>query len=123
MTRLSVATTPCRQWSVAATEIDGHAVLLDDSTGSRLVLDQLASLVWSLLDGRSTLGELVEDLSEAYEASSARVREDVFALVQRLASDGFVHLERAGRHRVPRRSVDDTEVISHPRYLDRAEST
>jgi hypothetical protein len=65
-------------------------VLVDTSTGGSLVLDRLGSLVWSVLDGRGTLGEISADLAEVFEAPVDQVGADVLGLARKLAEAGLL---------------------------------
>ena len=65
-------------------------VLVDTSTGGSLVLDRLGSLVWSVLDGRGTLGEISADLAEVFEAPVDQVGADVLELARKLAEAGLL---------------------------------
>ena len=71
---------------------DGSTTLVDTATGATVVLDPVGSVVWSVLDGRSSLGAIVADIVEVYAAPHEVVATDVLALVDRLGQAGLVTL-------------------------------
>ncbi len=81
---------PVRKGSVASSELDGEAVLLDTDTGSVHLLDSIGSVVWSCFDGSATLAELARDLAEAFSAEPDRVYSDVLALARQLGRQGLL---------------------------------
>ena len=94
-TRITGAFAPNRNRTVASREIGGGAVLLDGATGTLLELNPFASIVWSCLDGATSIDELVTDLSREFRASPTRVRRDVVHLVHELHTSGL--LDDGGR--------------------------
>ena len=75
--------------TVASVEVEGQLVLLDER-GVAHALDPVASVVWSLFDGTSTLGELSADLSAAFGASLSEVHTGVVSLVEELHDKGML---------------------------------
>lgn len=75
---------------LTSVELDGETVIHDDSNGSVHVLDPIATVVWAVLDGTSTLEEIAVDLAEAFAAPVAQVNEDVLALARRLGRSGLL---------------------------------
>jgi hypothetical protein len=71
-------------------EIDGERVLYDTVTGRTARLDRVGSLIWSLLDGETPLGELVDDLAAGFSAPRDVVANDVLALLVDLWEQGFL---------------------------------
>lgn len=79
--------------TIAHVELDGEGVLYDEVTNQIHLLDPIATLIWSGLDGRTTLEALSAELSEAFDADPDRVRFDVMEAVrgfaeQELLADG-----------------------------------
>jgi hypothetical protein len=82
--------------SAAGVEVDGERVLLDRSTGSLHKLNDVGAAIWSRLDGSRTLGSLVAELSEEFEADSDRVADDVRDFLTQLAQLGLLEGETPG---------------------------
>jgi PqqD family protein of HPr-rel-A system len=72
-----------RPW-VAAVELDGETVLYDESSGRLHLLDSVATVVWSRLDGAATVDDLTRDLSATFAADESRVRADLTEFLRRL---------------------------------------
>jgi Coenzyme PQQ synthesis protein D (PqqD) len=81
---------PARREGISQAEIDGELVLLDTQSGTLHVLDRVAAAVWSELDGVRSVDAIVEELSDAAEAETERVREDVARFLDQLARGGLL---------------------------------
>jgi len=76
--------------TLSSVELDGETVIYDDSNGSIHLLDPIATVVWSVLDGTSTLEEIAADLTEAFNADPDQVRNDVVTLARNLGHSGLL---------------------------------
>jgi hypothetical protein len=76
--------------AVHTVEIDGEAVLLDQSAERLHHLNATATLVWACLDGRSSLGRIATDLSAELGAPFATVLADTVEVVLRLGDEGLL---------------------------------
>ena len=75
---------------ITSVEVDNVAVLYDESYGVCHRLDPVATVIWSLLDGSTTVDELVEELAELYATDRSTVEVDVFALMRHLGDLGVL---------------------------------
>jgi len=71
-------------------ELDGEAVLVSSSTQRTWVLNSTASFVWKHCDGSTSLHDIARGLAAAGCAEMHRVRRDVTAFCQELASVGLL---------------------------------
>jgi PqqD family protein of HPr-rel-A system len=62
-------------------ELDGEAVIYDERNGDVHRLNPTATLVFSMLDGATTLDELARDLGEAYSQPVGRIEAQLRELV------------------------------------------
>jgi hypothetical protein len=75
---------------VVARDIEGEIIIVPLAAGIGETEDELYTLnetgraVWDRLDGRRTLGQVVEELAVEYEASEEVLRADVLGLVDEL---------------------------------------
>lgn len=76
--------------AVHTVEIDGEAVLLDETRERLHLLNASATLVWQCFDGQATLGEIVSDLSDVLDEPREQVLVDTIAVTQRLVGEGLV---------------------------------
>jgi chromosome condensin MukBEF complex kleisin-like MukF subunit len=81
---------PSRGSTVHAVEIDGEAVLLDETSGRLHLLNTTGALVWSCFDGSASLAEIFDDVSDAFGVSRERVAVDSLAIVRRLVAEGLL---------------------------------
>jgi hypothetical protein len=76
---------------VVAREIEGELIIVPLAAGIGDLEDELYTLndsgkaVWSLLDGRRSLKQVVQALSDEYEAPLEEIEQDVLGLVGELA--------------------------------------
>lgn len=70
----------------------GEAILYDTQAHDVVYLDQTATMVWMLVDGARTLGEIVELIAAAYPESREAVARDVPSVLSRLAEAGAIEL-------------------------------
>lgn len=75
---------------IAATELDGEVVLYDEQTGRVHVLNHSGAVVWQLLDGTASVGEIAAAIAEASGGDLDAVTFDVLALVRMLADLGVL---------------------------------
>jgi len=69
---------------VAFVEIDGEGVVYDPRCQKTHLLNPTAVLVWRLLDGATSIEELIMQLSEIFAADPQVVQDDVRRLVSEL---------------------------------------
>lgn len=81
---------PRRAAAASGLEVDGKPFVLDRSTGSMHVLNDVAAEIWARLDGSSTMSSLVAELSDAFDADPARVERDVQEFIAQLGRLGLL---------------------------------
>lgn len=82
--------------TVAAVELDGEAVLLDADSGAVHTLNPTATLVWLCCDGTARLGEIIDDLTDAYsDAGREVIAADVVQLARSIGRQGLLEGVRA----------------------------
>lgn len=102
---------PFRLASVANVEVDGEGVLLDKITGSLHLLNPVANVVWSCMDGSGTVDELAVDISAAFAADLEQVRCDVLAFARELGRRGL--LKGVVSSEPPKPDLDDEESVAN----------
>ena len=75
---------------IVAREIEGEVIIVPLVAGIGDLEDELFTLndsgkaIWKLLDGKRTLSEVVESLSQEYDATPVEIERDVLGLVNEL---------------------------------------
>lgn len=75
---------------IVVREIEGEVVIVPLTSGigdledELLTLNETARDIWSRLDGRRPLAEIVRDLEAGYDAADGLVHEDVLGFLQEL---------------------------------------
>lgn len=62
------------------------------------ILNEVGSLVWQLLDGRTELDQIAEAISREYEVAAQEATKDLTELVASLEAAGLVQLCRESEH-------------------------
>ena len=70
-------------------EIDDGGVLVDEEAGRGYALNATASVLWSLFDSRSSLGELADDVSNMFGVPRQEVADSCHGLVRVLGELGL----------------------------------
>ena len=73
---------PVGREEITSVELDGEAVLYDESTQAMHVLNPTATVVWSCCDGTVSVDQLIDELAEAYGVEREVVADDVLGLVR-----------------------------------------
>jgi hypothetical protein len=81
---------PCRNSRVATRTIDGEAVIVSPDDSMLHNLNEVATIVWEMADGRHSLSDIAARLSEDYEVDAKEAMQDVQALCDELASKGVL---------------------------------
>jgi len=81
---------------VVARDIEGHLVIVPLTSNVGDMEDELYSLnetgreIWDRLDGKTSLRDLINQLSEEYEASFQEIEADVFGLMKEFLKRKFI---------------------------------
>jgi coenzyme PQQ synthesis protein D (PqqD) len=75
---------------VAWVTIADEVVLYRVSDAASLVLNSTAGLLWQCLDGQSRLGEIFDDLAEAFGADRVAVEGDCVPVLERWLAERLV---------------------------------
>ena len=81
---------PRRRSGIVHQVIDAEALLYDQLSGRTHRMNKTALSVWRACDGRSTTGEMAQELAEAYQVSLERALEDVEQLIAAFARTDLV---------------------------------
>ena len=77
-----------RSRSVVWEVLDGRAVLWDSDSGRALSLNSTATAVWRALDGTATVGEVVDELADAFGGDQVVIAGGVEELLRQLCDWG-----------------------------------
>ena len=88
---LGDGTRVCRHPNVASRTIDGQEVVIVPSSRKLQILNEVATSIWSLCDGRS-VKEIVDAITSEYKVSRARASRDVREFVTQIHRRGMVEL-------------------------------
>lgn len=81
---------PAVRSDVETAVIDGEMVIFDPTSSLVHQLNAIGSVVWQLLDGSSTVAELVADLAEVFEVPTEQVWSDVRQLLNMMGEQDLL---------------------------------
>ncbi len=64
--------------------IDNEAVLLWHETGDILVLNETASFIWRLLDGKNDIETITSEITKNFDVSEPQAKKDAIDIIQTL---------------------------------------
>lgn len=115
---------PRRAAGLHAIGVDKEILLLDPRTHRLHLLDPVASVIWSVLDGEVTIDELAGDLADVFEVAVPTVRSDLDGLVRALGASALLEGAEPSDHQLvgataPGRATgsDEAEGLWRPDYL------
>lgn len=76
--------------NVGTVEVEDRVVLVDEGAGRGHALNPTGSLVWRLLGPAAPLGDLIEDLADAFGVPRPDVADSVVGLVRDFGSLGLL---------------------------------
>ena len=90
--RFALSSTVIKSDQVLSQEVSGETVLLDLSSEQYFGLDRVGTRFWQLLDGRRSLGEVIDSMLEEYDVSQEQLHSDVFALLEALQAAHLIEV-------------------------------
>lgn len=85
-----------RSDEIVIREIEGHFILIPLKYGPENQEDELFTLnntarsIWKKLDGKKTIGQIIQELAKEYVSSADTVADDVQGLLKELAKRRFI---------------------------------
>ena len=81
-----------REDGIVARSIAGETILVPVSRRAQemglFTLNEVGSFIWERLDGERALGEIAQELSEAFEVEALRAGDDLLEFTRQLADAG-----------------------------------
>jgi hypothetical protein len=72
---------------------DGWTLLVNPDTAGAMAVNHTGALIWKLVDGRRTTGEIAAAVRGRFPDAPDTVNDDVHALLTKLAEEGFIGQE------------------------------
>ena len=86
---------PMRQ-DVAASVIDGEAIIMNLTNGAYYSIDSVGAIIWQWLDEEQTSAVMLQRLAAQYPNSNATIEADFRALMNQLMDEGLVQPQSSG---------------------------
>ncbi len=81
---------------VAAKVMDGEAILINLATGTYYSMPATGGFIWSLIEKRMSLDDIVRNLATTYDADQPQLEADVMSLCQALCNEGLLTIATEG---------------------------
>lgn len=75
---------------VAASVVDGEAIIINLSNGMYYSLDRVGGFVWELITARRTVGQILEAIVQHYDVTREQAGNDLDRLVSELIAENLV---------------------------------
>ncbi|MBN2465605.1 PqqD family protein [candidate division WOR-3 bacterium] len=72
---------------------DGWTLLVNPDTAGAMAVNATGVLVWSLVDGKRTIEQIVTAVMDRFPDAPDTVRDDVLAYLTKLTEEGFIGQE------------------------------
>lgn len=82
-----------RKSGLMTADMNGDAVMMDISTGKYYNLGQTGGRIWELLEQPKRVDRLIQALTEEYDVTYERCREDILPFLQQLVDRGLLIVE------------------------------
>ena len=89
---LSTETPVVISQTLTVADLGNEAVVLDPATGMYFGLNEVAARILALAQSPTTIGEIVAQLYEEFDASHAQLVDDVSAFVHSLEERGMIRV-------------------------------
>lgn len=104
---------------VAAKVMDGEAILINLATGTYYSMPGTGGFIWSLIERKLSLNDIVSALTMKYEADRQQLEVDVVRLCQELSDEGLLTIAATGNHGEIVVSDSDPRIPYQPPKLDK----
>lgn len=81
---------PQRNPKLAWREIDGEAVIISPDDSQVHELNETASVIWKIADGKHSVDQIAEVVAEGYEVPLEVAQADVRELIEMLSAKGLL---------------------------------
>ena len=78
---------------VLSQEVSGETVLLDLKNESYFGLDEVGTRIWQLIQEKSEVDSVVEEMLKEYDVEEKLLRQDIEKLIKMLIDEGLLELE------------------------------
>jgi hypothetical protein len=87
---LPLTDVPIPKPNIRLEEMDGELLLYHPAQTKAIYLNQSAGLIWQLSDGKRTLAQIMEILSDTFTESNESITEDVRETIKQFLIDEVV---------------------------------
>jgi hypothetical protein len=91
---ITFQTVLCASKDQVSSEIGGEAVILNLQSGTYYGLDEVGNRIWELIQTPRSVKEVQETILGEYEVESDQCEKDLIALLQLLADENLIEIER-----------------------------
>ncbi|MCM8796380.1 MAG: PqqD family protein [Candidatus Omnitrophica bacterium] len=84
---------PFKSPEVAWRTVDGESIIVLTKESRVIVLNEVGTYIWELIDGRRSFQEIVTAVTEEFEVSALRATEESAAFLEEIAAKGIIFLK------------------------------
>lgn len=92
MTKLNLQSKLKQNTSIFANQIDNEMVMLNVDLGKYFGMNEVASDIWKILEQKTSVEMLYQQLATEYDISVQKCQEDVEPFLHQLISNGLIEI-------------------------------
>jgi ubiquitin-protein ligase len=82
----------CRNKKIAGRKFDGKFCLINPDTNELIVMNEIATMIWELIESPTTTDELVEKIYDEYNETKEQIEKDVHIFIEKLKNSGMIRM-------------------------------
>ena len=94
MNEYSKELVPVKAGRIPSQEVDGEVFAITPDDGFLHNFNEVGSLIWNLIDGARSLGDIESEILAAYDVEPQRLTDDLAEFFDRLRRKGLVEYRR-----------------------------
>ncbi len=93
MQKILLKSIPKRNEIIRWREFGADGILLNPSSGAYFEISETAMIIWSHVDGRKTIEEIIRELATHFDADAEDLTGDTTEFIEDLMSKGLISIE------------------------------
>lgn len=89
-----LSSVPIRATGAVQAEVDGELILLSPADFSYFGAQGTGGVVWAMIDGSRTVGDVIGELESRYDAPAAVIREETTSFLDALRAAGLIEFDK-----------------------------
>jgi len=93
MRKFRLKSIPRRNESIRWREFGADGILLNPASGDYFEISETAMIIWSQMDGRKTIEEIIRELAARFDADAEDLTRETTEFIEDLTGKGLISIE------------------------------